>query len=146
MAYLPNIYPLTLTHIKWLLPDENTYGDPYWTIMEVTEDGKNKGAYYSPSEKIALYISKYYPYREAVLNKAIALFISKKSAERVLKVDRAKNCAVFGVSRQHLIALCDTANNFNRPFAIALDFRFGDDGRIRMHEHSYDQILDNFSM
>ena len=82
---LPNIYPLTLTHVKWLLPDENTYGDPFWTIMEVTEDGKNKGTCYSPNEKIALYISKYNPHRETALNGAIALFISKKSAERVLK-------------------------------------------------------------
>ena len=39
---LPNIYPLTLTHAKWLLPDENTYGDPFWTIMEVNENGKKR--------------------------------------------------------------------------------------------------------
>ena len=132
--------------MKWLLPDENTYGDPYWTIMEVTEDGKNKGTYYSPSKKVALYMSRYYPHEETTLNGAIALFISKKSAERVLKADGVENCTVFGVSRQHLIALCDTAKDFNRPFAIALDFGLGKDGRICMLEQSYDQILDNFGM
>ncbi|AKB35588.1 hypothetical protein MSSAC_0998 [Methanosarcina siciliae C2J] len=143
---LPNIYPLTLNHVKWLLPDENTYGDPYWIIMEVTEDGKNKGICYSPSEKIALYMSRSNPHGETTLDGAIALFISKKSAERALEADGAKDCAVFGVSRQHLIALCDTAEDFNRPFAIALDFGPGKDGRICMLEQSYDQILDNFGM
>lgn len=52
---LPNICSLSLTHVKWLLPDENTHGDPFWTIMEVTEDGKNTGTSYSPNEKTALY-------------------------------------------------------------------------------------------
>jgi hypothetical protein len=143
---LPNIYPLTLTHAKWLLPDENTYGDPFWTIMEVDENGKNKGTYYSPNEKTALYISKYNPHRETVLNGVIALFLSKKSGERVLKNTGENGYAVFGVSRQHLIALCDTAKDLNRPFTIALKLGFEKDGRILMFEHSYDQVLDNFGM
>ena len=143
---LPNIYPLSLTHVKWFLPDENTYGDPFWTIMEVTEDGKNTGTCYSPNEKIALFISKYYPHRETALNGAIALFLSKKSAERVLKNTGENGYAVFGVSRQHLRALCYTAKNFNRPFAIALKLGFEKDGRILMFEHSYDQIFDNFDI
>ena len=63
---LPYVYSLSLTHDKWLLPDENTYGDPFWTIMAVTEDGKNMGIFLSPEGKIPL-------------------FLSKKSAERVLK-------------------------------------------------------------
>lgn len=83
---LPNIYPLTLTHVKWLLPDENTYGDPFWTIMEVTEDGKNTGTCYSPNEKTALYISKYNPHRETALNGAIALFLSKSLLSGYLKI------------------------------------------------------------
>lgn len=143
---LPNIYTLTLTHVKWLLPDENTYGDPFWTIMEVTEDGKNKGICYSPNEKVALYMSKYNFHRETALNGAIALFLSKKSAERVLKNIGENGYAVFGVSRQHLIALCETAKDFNRPFAIALKLGFEKDGRILMFEHSYDQVLDNFGI
>lgn len=143
---LPNIYSISLTHVKWLLPDENTYGDPFWTIMEVTEDGKNTGTCYSPNEKIALFISKYDPHRETALNGAIALFLSKKSAERVLKNAGENGYAVFGVSRQHLRALCYTAKDFNRPFAIALKLGLETDGRILMFEHSYDQIFENFDM
>lgn len=143
---LPNICSLYLTHVKWLLPDEDTYGDPFWTIMEVTKDGKNTGTCYSPNEKIALFISKYYPNRETALNGAVALFLSKKSAERVLKNTGENGYAVFGVSRQYLRALCYTAKNFNRPFAIALKLGFEKDGRILMFEHSYDQIFDNFDM
>jgi hypothetical protein len=52
--------------VKWLLPDENAYGDPFWTVMAVTEDGKSTGVFYSPEGKIPL-------------------FLSKKSAEQVLK-------------------------------------------------------------
>jgi hypothetical protein len=143
---LPNIPGLLLAHTKCLVPDENVHGDPFWTIMQLTEDGKNTGTCYSPNEKIALFISKYYPHRETALNGAIALFLSKKSAERVLK-NTGENCyAVFGVSRQHLRALCYIAKNFNRPFAIALKLGLEKDGRILMFEHSYDQIFDNFDM
>jgi len=143
---LPNICSLSHTHVKWLLPDENTYGDPFWTIMEVTEDGKNTGTCYSPDEKIALFRSKYYPHREISLNGAIVLFLSKKSAERVLKNTGENGYAVFGVSRQHLSALYYTAKNFNRPFAIASKLGLEKDGRILMFEQSYAQIFDNFDM
>lgn len=93
-----------------------------------------------------MYISKYNPHKETTLNGAIALFLSKKSAERVLKNTGKNDYAVFGVSRQHLIALCETAKIFNRPFAIDLKLGLEKDGRILMFEHSYDQVLDNFSM
>ena len=45
--------------------------------MEVTEDGKITGIYYSPNEKIVLYISNNNPQRETVLNLTIALFNRK---------------------------------------------------------------------
>jgi hypothetical protein len=114
--------------------------------MEVDENGKNKGTCYSPNEKTALYISKYNPHRETVLNGAIVVFLSKKSAERVLKNTGENGYAVFGVSREHLISLCDTAKDLNRPFAIALKLGLEKDGRMLMFEHSYDQVLDNFDM
>jgi hypothetical protein len=143
---LPNIYQLSLTHVNWLLPDENTYGDPFWTIMELTKDGKNTGTYYSPNEKIALYLSKYSPNGEIALNGVIALFLSKKSAERVLKKIGEKGYAVFGVTREHLRGICYMAKNFNWPFAIALKLGLEQDGRILMFEHSYDEILADFDM
>ena len=124
---LPNIYGLFLTHVKWLLPDENTYGDPFWTIMQLTEDGKNTGVFYS-------------------FHGAIPLFLSKKSAERVLKKTGDKGFAVFGISRQHLIGICHVAKDYNWPFAIAGKLGFEPDGRFLMFEHSYDEILANFDM
>lgn len=124
---LPYVYSLSLTHDKWLLPDENTYGDPFWTIMAVTEDGKNMGIFLSPDGKIPL-------------------FLSKKSAERVLKRTEVPSFAVFGVTREHLIGICHMAEEDNWPFAIAGKLGFGgpDNGFI-MFEHSYDEILDHFA-
>jgi len=124
---LPYIYSLSLTHDKWLLPDENTYSDPFWTIMAVNEDGKNMGIFLSTEGKIPL-------------------FLSKKSAERVLKKTVDKDFAVFGVSRQHLIGICHIAKDYNLPFAIAGKLEFEPDGRFLMFEHSYDEILANFDM
>ncbi|RXA19889.1 hypothetical protein EQO05_06985 [Methanosarcina sp. MSH10X1] len=123
---LPYVYSLSLTHDKWLLPEENTYGDPFWTIMAVTEDGKNMGVFYAPKGNIPL-------------------FLSKKSAERALKRTEVQGFAVFGVTREHLIGICHMAEEYNWPFAIAgkLGFSGPDDG-ILMFEHSYDEILYHF--
>ncbi|MGB9132904.1 MAG: restriction endonuclease [Methanosarcina sp.] len=97
---LPYMYSLSLTYVKWLLPDENTYGDPFWTIMQITEDRKNTGIFYSPTG-------------------VIPLFLSKKSAERALKITEVHGFAVFGVTREHLIGICHMAEEYNWPFAIA---------------------------
>lgn len=123
---LPYVYSLSLTHDKWLLPNENTYGDPFWTIMAVTEDGINMGIFLSQEGKIPL-------------------FFSKKSAERVLKRLEVHGFAVFGVTREHLIGICHMAEEGNWSFAIAGKLGFGgpDNGFI-MFEHSYDEILDHF--
>lgn len=124
---LPYVYSLSLTHDKWLLPDENTYGDPFWTIMAVTENGKNLGIFLS-------------------LDGKIPLFLSKKSAERVLQRVEVHGFAVFGVTREHLIGICHMAEEGNWLFAIAGKLGFGgpDNGFI-MFEHSYDEILDHFA-
>lgn len=123
---LPNIYSLSLTHMKWILPDEKTYGDPFWTIMEVTENEKNTGMFLFIEDRIPL-------------------FISKKSAERVLKKIGIQGFAVFGVTREHLIGICHMAAEYNWPFAIAAKFGFGGpDNQFLMFEHSYDEILDHF--
>ena len=123
---LPYMYSLSLTHVKWLLPDENTYGDPFWTIMQITEDKKITCIFYSPKGKIPL-------------------FLSKKSAERALKRTEIHGFAVFGVTREHLIGICHMAEEYNWPFSIAAKFGLEPDGRILMFEHSYDEILDHFA-
>lgn len=124
---LPNIYGLMISHIAWLMPDTKTYGDPFWAIMQLTENGKNTGSLYSP-------------------NGTIALFLSKKSAERLLKVSELKGYAVFGISRQYLRGICHMARIYNWPFAIAAKLELEPDGRIVMIEHSCDEILDAFDM
>lgn len=124
---LPYVYSLSLTHDKWLLPDENIYGDPFWTIMAVAEDGKNMGVFLSPECKIPL-------------------FLSKKSAERVLKRFEVHGFAVFGITREHLIGICHMAEEGNWSFAIAGKLGFGGpDNEFIMFEHSYDEILDHFN-
>ena len=106
--------------MKWLLPDENAYGGPFWTIMAVTEDGKSTGIFYSPEGKITL-------------------FLSKKSAEQVLKRTGVYGFAVFGVTREHLIGICHTAEEYYWPFAIAGTLEFsGPDNGFLIFEHSYD--------
>jgi len=123
---LPNLYSLSLAHVKWLLPDKDTYGEPFWTIMQITEDGQNTGIFYSFEGKIPL-------------------FLSKKSAERVLKRTELHGFAVFGVTREHLIGICHIAEVYNWSFAIAATLEFGGpDNGFLMFEHSYDEILDHF--
>ncbi|WP_229391399.1 restriction endonuclease [Methanosarcina sp. DH2] len=126
---LPNIYGLLLAHTECLVPNENVYGDPFWTIMQLTEDGKNAGSYYSPTAE-----------------RMIVLFLSKKSAERVLTASGAKGHAVFGVSRPHLRAICYMSKFFNAKLAIASKLRLEPDGRLLTFEHSYDEILTEFDM
>jgi hypothetical protein len=122
---LPNIYGLLLAHTECLVPDENVYGDPFWVIMP-TKDGKNTGSYYVP-------------------NGIIVLFISKKSAERVLKRSGIKENAVFGVSREHLRAICIMSKCSNYKLAIA-KLQFERDGQIIVFEHSYQEILDEYEL
>jgi hypothetical protein len=55
---LPNLYSLSFAHVKCLLPDKDTYGAPFWTIMQITEDGQNTGIFYSFEGKIPLFLSK----------------------------------------------------------------------------------------
>jgi hypothetical protein len=127
---LPNTCGLLLAYTECFVPDENVYGDPFWTIMQLTEDGKNTGSYNSPVGERA----------------TVVLFISKKMAERALKAGGAKGYAVFGVSRQHLRAICLMSKFFNSKLAIASQLRLETDGSILTFEHSYDQILAEYDL
>ena len=83
--------------------------------MKVTKDGKNTGSYYSlnGNEFNMLEIIVHERYR------SILLFISKKTAERVLEADGAKDCAVFGVSRQQLRGICLMSQFFKCELLIS---------------------------
>lgn len=47
-----NIPGMLLSHTACSVPDENVYGDPFWTIMKLTKEGKNTGSYYLLNELI----------------------------------------------------------------------------------------------
>lgn len=126
---LPNIPGLLLAHTECLVPDENVHGDPFWTIMLLTEDGKNTGSYYSSGGNIIL------------------LFISKKSAERALKTDGAKGYSVFGVCQQHLKAICLMSKLFKYELGIISVLSLDSYGNsLLLYKHSYDQILAEYDL
>jgi len=124
---LPNIPGLLLMHTECFTPDENVHGALFWTIMQLTEDGKNTGSYYSSGN-------------------IILLFISKKSAERALKADGAKGYAVFGVSRQHLKAICLMSKFFKYELGIISVLSLDSCGNPFLYKHSYDQILAEYDL
>jgi len=127
---LPNMYALLTIPLGWLLPDENAYGDPFWTIMELTKDGKNTGSYYSAGGERPM----------------IALFISKKSAELALKASRANGYAVFGVTRAHLRGICLMSKFFKYELGIISTLRLDSYGQSLAFKHSYDQILADYDL
>ncbi len=127
---LPNIPGLLLAYTECLVQDENVHGDPFWTIMQLTEDGKNTGSYYSSGGN----------------GNIILLFISKKSAERALEADGAKGYAVFGVSRQHLKAICLMSKVFKYELGIISVLSLDSYGNSLLYKHSYDQILAEYDL
>jgi len=139
---LPNIPGLLLLHTECFMPDENVHGDPFWTIMQLTEDGKNTGSYYSSGSNV-FNILVPAPFGRGNI---ILLFISKKSAERALKADGAKGYAVFGVSRPLLKAICYISKLMNCKIVIASKLRLENNGGLLVFEHSYDQILTEYDL
>ena len=139
---LPNIPGMLLLGTVCLLPDENVHGDPFWTIMKVTEDGKNTGSYYSlnGNEFNMLEIIVQERYR------SILLFISKKAAERVLEADGTKDCAVFGVSRQQLRAICIMSQVFKCELLISSVLSLDSSGRLFTLKYSPDEILAEYDL
>jgi hypothetical protein len=139
---LPNIPGLLLLHTACSVPDENVHGDPFWTIMKLTKDGENTGSYYSlnGNEFNMLEIIVHERYR------SILLFISKKAAERVLEADGAKDCAVFGISRQQLRWICLLSQFFKCELLISSVLSLDSYGNTLFFKHLYDEILAEYDL
>lgn len=80
---------------KVFLPDEKVCGEPFWTLMEIQEDGEVTGTYYSISDK-----------------NEIPMLISKKTAEEMRrKLPDKDRWAVRGVSQKQLKVLIQLLEN-----------------------------------
>lgn len=94
---LPNILDLLSMQItKYFLPSSEDIGEPFWTLMQLDEDGKINGNYYSML-----------PEEEGHKN-GIALFISKIDAETHLnKLPDRINWTVRGLRQYNLKAILE---------------------------------------
>lgn len=95
--------------LKKVLPngpkvERTTVGDPFWTIMEISEDVRNTGNYYQK-------------------NGYLVLFLSKKQAEKYVKELLRGDWDVFGVSQDHLkimSRIVETTSNISSNFLIVI--------------------------
>lgn len=91
-ADLPTIFDLLSNQInKFFLPDENDIGEPFWTLMELDDDGNISGSYYSPQ-------------KDDQGNSVILLMFSKKQANELIefrKIPKNKY-TVRGLRQYHL--------------------------------------------
>lgn len=139
---LPNIHEMLLAHTEFIVPNKDVHGDPFWTIMGVTEDGNSSGTFYSLRGNIVNILMPRFLWRD----NRIFLFISKKSAERALEADGEKGYGVFGVSRELLRGICLMAKLADCRIEIAPKLRFEDNGELLVFEHSYDEILAEYDL
>lgn len=104
---LPNIYEIVAGIIKKsFLPDENIVGDPFWTIMEVT-NGKMTGNYLSLECELN------------TIRPTIPLFYSKYLAEKNLEYRlNKKDYCVRGISQYQLNSLLSFSQFGNPQFAV----------------------------
>ena len=117
---LPDIPGMLLAFTEFLVPNEDVHGDPFWTIMTVNEDGNSSGVFYSLGGNIVNILMPRFLWRD----NRIFLFISKKSAERVLEADGGKGYGVFGVSRQLLRGICYISKCYDCRIEITSKLRF----------------------
>lgn len=88
---LPSLPQITALQLKKaFLPDESVIGEPFWTLME-TRNGEVTGTYICPPSNSS--------------SKQIALFYSKRVAEKFLILMNDKNATVRGMNQQQLKAL-----------------------------------------
>ena len=89
---LPTIFDLVRNQIhKFFLPDENDIGEPFWTIMELNDNGSITGSYYSPQ-------------KDNNGNSIILLMFSKKQAIELMefrKIPKDKY-TIRGLRQYHL--------------------------------------------
>ncbi|EUJ33752.1 hypothetical protein MFLO_00890 [Listeria floridensis FSL S10-1187] len=105
--YFKEVSMYVVMQLKTLLPngpkvEKTTVGDPFWTIMEIIEDGRTTGNYYQQNNKLVL-------------------FLSKKQAQKRVEELLSKKWCVFGVSQEHLIVLSritKTMSNISSNFLI----------------------------
>ena len=103
--------------IETMLPDEKVIGDPFWVVMEISQDsGKNTGNY-------------------DMIDNSILLFLSKKQASDYCS-KRKKNARVFGISQNHLKILISLQEQGLCPnFSIAFpEFEQVQDGVILCYQ------------
>lgn len=124
---LPKINELLAETIKvGMLPDINIKGDPFWVIMEKSDEINTTGTYFEFE------------------NNKILLFISKKSAERIISRHQLKKYSVFGVSRQHLKAICAMSTVLGVKLLICTKLLRKLKEDLVAWEYSSDDILDEF--
>lgn len=139
---LPNIPGMLLAYTEFLVPSKDVNGDPFWTIMTANEDGNSSGVFYSLGGNIVNILMPRFLWRD----NRIFLFISRKSAERVLEADGEKGYGVFGVSRELLRGICLMAKCFDCLIEIAPKLRLEDNGELLIFEHSADEILAEYDL
>ncbi len=121
---LPKINEILALAIKVMLPNNNIKGEPFWVIMQI-KDEKNIGSYFS-------------------FNNKIILFLSKKSAERIISRFALVNFDVFGVSHEHLKAICYLSKVFGYKLCICSRLLRSPKEQIIAWDYSFDDILDEF--
>lgn len=124
---LPRINELLALSIKvGMLPDTTIKGDPFWVIMGKQGESQTTGTYY------------------AFEGNQIILFLSRKSAERIINKNKLDDCNVFGVARQHLKAICYMSKVFGYQLYICSKLLRGEDEELLIWNYSSDDILDEF--
>ncbi|MDR2570872.1 MAG: restriction endonuclease [Oscillospiraceae bacterium] len=122
---LPSIYEITASCIKFMLPDERTTAEPFWTIME-TNNGKNTGTYVS-------------------FNGSIILFISRKAAEKAMLASQATQCKVFGITKKHLSGICLFSQTHGIRLSVCpLLSSVIKIGELVVYEYTYQEIEKEF--
>lgn len=123
---LPKINELLATAVKWLLPNEEIRGDPFWTIME-TRNGENTGTYITLEDN------------------AIPLFFSKKSAQTILKRMGNANANVYGVTLQHLKGICAMSEVLGFQIGVCPTICLDDSSKnIVLFRYTFKQIQEEY--
>lgn len=123
---LPRINELLALGIKWLLPDEESQGDPFWTIMEI-RNGENTGSYVALEANV------------------IPLFFSKKAAQAVLKRSGNKDARVYGVTRRHLKGICAMSETMGFTIGVCPMICINDNNEeIVVFRYTFQQIQDEY--
>ncbi|MFZ5944206.1 MAG: restriction endonuclease [Bacillota bacterium] len=124
---LPRINELLASTIKTgMLPDKSIKGDPFWVIMENSDTENTTGSYF------------------AFEGNQIILFLSRKSAERIVNRYHLTDHGVFGVARQHLKAICYMSKVFGYRLLICSKLLREPEEELMAWDYSCDDILDEF--